>query len=51
MTIVIFFHTSVESCGGDHDIYSKEEGVWTSSYNRERSTTMAIFLPSVVKSC
>jgi len=31
MTMVIFFHTSVESCGGDHGISSREEGVWPSS--------------------
>ena len=51
MTIVIFFHTSVESCGGDHGISSREEGVWPSSSKRERSMTMAIFLPSLVQSC
>jgi len=47
MTMVIFFHTSVESCGGDHGISSREEGVW---HSRERSMTMAVFLHSLVKS-
>ena len=51
MTIVIFFHTSVESCGGDHGISSGEEGVWPAKSKREGSMTMAIFLPSLVKSC
>ena len=27
MTVVIFFHSSVESCGGGKGIYSKEEEV------------------------
>jgi len=49
--MVIFFHTSVESCGGDYGISSREEGVWPSSSKRERSMTMAIFLPALVKSC
>ena len=26
MTMVIFFHTPVENCGGDHGMSSKEEG-------------------------
>ena len=51
MTMVIFFHTSVESYGGDYGISSREEGLWPSSSKRERSITMAIFLPSLVKSC
>ena len=51
MTMVIFFHTSVESCEGGHGISSREEEVWPSSSKRERSMTMAIFLPSLVKSC
>ena len=46
MTMVIFFHTSVQSCGGYHGMSSEEEGVWPSSSKRERSMTMAIFLPS-----
>ena len=46
MTKVIFFHTSVESCGGDRVISSREERVWPSSSKRERSMTMAIFFPS-----
>ena len=44
MTLVIFFHTSVESCEGGHDISSREEEIWPSSAKRERSMTMAIFL-------
>ena len=44
MTLVIFFHTSVESCVGDHGISSREEGVWPSSSKTERSMTMAISL-------
>jgi hypothetical protein len=51
MTMVIFFHTSVQSCGGYHGMSSEEEGVWPSSSKRERSMTMAIFLPSLVQSC
>jgi len=34
-TMVIFFHTSVESCGGDHGISSREEGVLPSSRKKE----------------
>ena len=48
MTMVIFFHTSVERCGRDHGI-SREEGVWPSSSKRERSMTMAIFLSRTVE--
>ena len=51
MTMVILFHTSEESCGGDHDISSREEGAWSSSSKRQRSMTMAICLASLVKSC
>ena len=51
MTMVIFFHTSVESCEDGHGISSREEGVWPSSSTQERSMTMVIFLPSLVKSC
>ena len=51
MAKVIFFHTSVKSCEGGHGIPSREEGVWPSSYKRERSMTMAIFLLSPVESC
>ena len=50
MTMVIFFRTSIESCGDDHGI-SREEGVWPSSSKRERSMIMAIFIPTLVKSC
>ena len=61
MTMVTFFHTSVESCGGDHGVSSRE-GVWPSSSKMETSIepsssksegsmTMAIPLPSLVKSC
>ena len=49
MTMVIFFHASVENCGGDHAISSRQ-GFWPSSSRRERSMTMATFLPSLVKS-
>ena len=49
MTMVILFHTSVESCGGDHGISSREEGVGPSSSKRKWSMTMAIFLPSSVE--
>ena len=51
MAMVIFFHTSVQSCGGDHGISSREKGVWPSSTKKEKSMTMAILLPSLVKSC
>ena len=51
MTMAIFFHSSVRSCGGDHGISSREEGVWPSSTKKEKSMTMAILLPSLVKSC
>ena len=40
MTMVIFFHTSVESCGGYHGMSSKEEGDWSSNSKRERSMTI-----------
>ena len=50
MTMVISFHTSVESCGCDHVISSRALGVWPSSKG-ERSMTMAIFLHSLVKRC
>ena len=49
MAMVIFFLASVESF--DHVISSRDEGVWPSSSKRESSTTMAMFLPSLVKSC
>ena len=51
MTVVIFFHTSVESCEGGHGTSSSEEEVWPSYSRGERSMTMAIFLPSLVKNC
>ena len=51
MTTVIFFHTSVESREGGHGISSREEEVWPSSSKRERGMSMAIFIPSLVKSC
>jgi len=28
MAMVIFFRSSVKSCGGDHGISSREEGAW-----------------------
>ena len=51
MTMARFFHPSVESCGDDHGVSSREEGVRPSSPKKERSMTMGIFLPSSVKSC
>ena len=51
MTMVIFFHTSVESCGGDHGISSTEEGVCPSSPKKEGVMTMVIYFPSSVESC
>ena len=51
VTMAIFFHTSVESCGGDHVMSSGEDGVWPSSPKKEKSMTMAIFLLSSVESC
>ena len=48
--MVIFFLSSVESCGGGLGISSREEEVWPSSSKSEGSMTMAIFLPSLVKS-
>ena len=45
ITMVIFLHSSVESCGGGHGISSREDEVWPSSPKKERSRTMAIFLP------
>ena len=44
MTIVILFHTSVDSGEGGYGISSREEEVWPSSSKRERSISMAIFL-------
>jgi hypothetical protein len=49
--MVLFFLSSVESCEGGHGISSREEEVWHSNSQRERSMTMAIFLPSLVESC
>ena len=51
MTMVICILSSVESCGGDHGKYSRDEGVWPSSLKKEKSMTMAIFLPSSVERC
>ena len=51
MTMVIFFLSSVESCGGDHGMSSREEEVCSSSPNKARSMTMVIFLFSSVDSC
>ena len=51
MTMVIFLHPSVESCGGGHGASSREEEVCPSSRKKERRTTMAIFLLSSVESC
>ena len=51
MTMVIFVHSSIESCGGGHGIYSKEEEVCPSSPKKEVSMAIANFLPSSVESC
>ena len=45
MTMSIFFHSSVRSCGGDHGISSREEGVWPSCTKKEKSMAMVTFLP------
>ena len=39
-TMASFFHTSLESCGGDHGMSSKEEGAWPSISKREGSMTI-----------
>ena len=36
MTMVTFILSSVESCGDDHGISSREEGVWPSSPKEEQ---------------
>ena len=46
MTLATFLPSSVESCGGDHGISSREEEVWPWSPKKEKSMTMAIFLPA-----
>ena len=51
MAMVIFFLSSVESCGGGHGILSKEEEVCHSSPKQESSMTMVIFFHSLVKRC
>ena len=51
MTVVIFFHTSVESCGDGHGISSREEEVCPSGPKKEGLMTMASCLPSLVESC
>ena len=51
MTMVIFFLSSIESCGGDHVISSREEGVWPSSPEKEKVMTMVILFHTSVKSC
>ena len=51
MTMVIFFHTSVESCGRGHGISSREEEVCPSSPKTEEVMTMVIFFHSSVDSC
>ena len=50
MTMVIFFKTSVESCGGGHGISSCEEGVCPSSPKKEKVMTMATILLPLVES-
>jgi len=47
----IFFLSSVESCGGDHGISSREEEVCPFSPKNGRSMTMVIFFLSSVESC
>ena len=42
MTKVIFFRSSVESCGGGHGISSREEEVCPSSPKKERVMTMVM---------
>ena len=49
--MVIFLLSSVESCGCEHGISSREEEFCSSSPKNERSMTMAIFLPASVESC
>ena len=51
MTRVIFFLSSVESCGGDHDILLEREEVCVSSPKDARSFTMVIFTLCLVESC
>ena len=41
--MVIFFLSSVESCGSGHGISSREEEVWPSSPKKEGVMTMVIF--------
>ena len=49
--MVIFFLSSVESCGCEHGVSSREEDVCSSSPKKEWSMTLAIFLPASVESC
>ena len=51
MTMATFLISSVESCGGDHGIFSGEEEVCPSSPKKKRSMIMVIFFPSSVESC
>jgi len=51
VAMVIFFLSSVESCGGGHSKTSKEEEVCHSSLTKEKSMTMVIFFLSAVESC
>ena len=52
MTMVTFVLSSVKSCEGGHGLsLHLLEKVWPSSSKRVRSMTMAIFFPSLVKSC
>ena len=51
MTMVIFFHTSVESCGGDQAYLLMKEEVCPSSPKDARSMTMVIFPRSLVERC
>ena len=43
MAMVIFFHTSVESCRDGYGRSSREEGVGPSSPKKESVMTMVIF--------
>ena len=51
MTMVIFFHASVESCGGGHRMSSKERGGLLWPFLRRRKRDHGTFLLSSVKSC
>ena len=51
MTMVIFFLSSVWSCGGDHGTSSREKEVCPSSHKKEEVMTMVILFLSSVESC